>query len=135
MSNKVNGYNKQQLSYGYDDPAPVKYYMGRGLPGSYDGLRLKPRGDSTWRKYPNNPPLKSNPLFVPQGAGIPLRNEEIYVDIPKDSMFYFAHNYASPACCPSSFSTSTGCLCTTPGQRDFINRRGSNKVAGGNPDI
>ena len=41
-----------------------------------------------------------------------------------EKMFMLANNVASPLCCPSTFSTSTGCLCTTKNQRDFIASRG-----------
>ena len=40
------------------------------------------------------------------------------------SLFPFTYNKSSPDCCPSTFSTSTGCVCTTDAQRKFINRRG-----------
>ena len=35
-----------------------------------------------------------------------------------------ANNVTSPSCCPSTFSTSTGCVCSTKNQRDFIAARG-----------
>ena len=38
--------------------------------------------------------------------------------------FMFANNITSPACCPSTFTSSTGCVCTTKNQRDFIAARG-----------
>ena len=40
-------------------------------------------------------------------------------------MFMFANNRTSPNCCPGTFSTSTGCVCTTENQRDFIASRGN----------
>ena len=40
------------------------------------------------------------------------------------SMFMFMNNKSSPDCCPSTFSTSTGCVCTTENQRKYINSRG-----------
>ena len=45
-----------------------------------------------------------------------------------EKMFMLANNVASPLCCPSTFSTSTGCVCTTENQRKFINRRGMGSV-------
>ena len=41
-----------------------------------------------------------------------------------EKMFMLANNITSPLCCPSTFSTSTGCVCTTKNQRDFIASRG-----------
>lgn len=131
----MSGKLYQNNNYRTDDPAPINWHMGEGIIGSYAGLRLKPAGVSSWRKYPNDAPLKKNPLFVPQGTPLPLKNEEIYQNIPDDSMFMFAKNYASPACCPATYSTSTGCVCTTPEQRSFVGaRRGNNKNFCSDPD-
>lgn len=123
-------------SYSVSGPAPVGYNMSQGVYGSYGGLILKPRGNSTWKAYPDETPLLKNPIFVPQGAGVPLRNEEVPVNIPDDSMFIFAKNQASPYC-KSNFSTSTGQLCTNKEQRDLIGLyRGNNKSwPGSNPDF
>ena len=67
-------------------------------------------------------------MWVPQGTPLPLRNEMIYSELPNPSMFYFAQNYSSPACCPSTYSTDSGCVCTTPQQQNMIGQyRGNNK--------
>ena len=42
-----------------------------------------------------------------------------------EKMFMWANNITSPLCCPSTFSTSTGCVCSTKNQRDFIAARGT----------
>ena len=41
-----------------------------------------------------------------------------------EKMFMWANNVSSPLCCPSTYSTSTGCICSTKAQRDFIAGRG-----------
>lgn len=41
-------------------------------------------------------------------------------------MFMMAHNQSSPDCCPSTFSTSRGCVCLTDKQKQFIGSRGGN---------
>ena len=41
-----------------------------------------------------------------------------------EKMFMWANNVTSPLCCPSTFSTSTGCVCSTKNQRDFVAARG-----------
>lgn len=134
MSNQsrtqISGFTQNFLT----SPAPVSYNMGQGIVGSYAGLVLKPKdwdkpGGSTWKKYPNNPPLLKGPLFVPMGAGVPLHSTAM--SPPDDSMFIFARNIASPAC-SSSFSTSTGNLCLNKQQRDYIGvYRGSNRTMPG----
>jgi len=43
------------------------------------------------------------------------------------SLFSFAFNKSSPACCPSTYTTDTGCVCTTEQQRKHIGQRGGNR--------
>jgi hypothetical protein len=50
-------------------------------------------------------------------------------------MFMLANNRTSPNCCPSTFSTSTGCVCTTKNQRDFIASRGAGKATASKSDV
>jgi len=50
-------------------------------------------------------------------------------------LFMFAYNRSSPECCPSTFSSSRGCVCMSEAQRNYINRRGANKSSNGNPDF
>lgn len=136
MAFKGNLDYPNRVSYTTNSPANINYVMGEGLFQSYDGLKLHPPGDSSWRKYPNTAPLKKNPIYVPFNSGSPLSNEEVPVDIPNDSMFMFAKNFASPYCCPATYSSDQGCVCTTKKQRDLIGLyRGYNKDWQGNPDV
>jgi len=141
-TNPFNGFSKkealknQKASYlenntellSINTPAPVYYEMGNGVYGSYDGIKLIANNYNRWKAEPANTPLiKSDYLFVPQGTPLPLKNEMIYSQIPKDSMFVFAKNRASPAC-KSTYSTSTGQVCTTAQQQSYIGAlRGNNK--------
>jgi hypothetical protein len=121
--------NKNTSFLSANNPAPVKWSMGKGVPGSLDGLYLYPGGASTWRKQPNNVPLLKGKMFVPQGTPIPLSCESVYQTLPENSMFYFAKNVASPLCCPSTYSTYGGCVCTIPQQRALLGEmRGGNKT-------
>ena len=43
------------------------------------------------------------------------------------SYFMFTHNQVHPDCCPSTYSSDRGCVCTTQEQRRFINSRGNNR--------
>ena len=123
----------------YDDmnqPASLGYRMGEGVYGSYDGIYLRPGGSSTWRKQPNNVPLMKGPVYVYQGTPLPLASEMKPTPIPEESMFIFSKNVASPLCCPSTYSTDRGCVCTTEQQRRFISMaRGDNKNYPENPDV
>lgn len=43
--------------------------------------------------------------------------------------WFFANNKSSPECCKAAtYSTSTGCLCTTKEQLNFLNQRGGNRT-------
>ncbi len=83
---------------------------------------------SPWRKTPCTNEQIQGPLFVPQGTPLPLKNEMTYTELPKDSMFVFSRNISDPACCPATYSTDRGCVCTTAQQRKLIGQtRGNNK--------
>ena len=106
--------------------------------------------DCKWRKKPCDVPLLSNVGWVsPTGIEgkmdrldqeddknqIVNYNYKLDLNLPKvsndpkdpNAMFMFAFNQSHPDCCPSTFSTSTGCVCTTKQQREMINQRGSNR--------
>lgn len=132
MSNIGN--NDKLLSI--KEPAPNSYNMGEGVLGSWDGKVLKPGRESKWRKQPNNVQLNNQSMLVFQGSPGPLAIESQYQSLPNDSMFYFANNMVSLACCPSTYSTDRGCVCTTEQQRQFIaEQRGSNKTKPEYPTI
>lgn len=44
--------------------------------------------------------------------------------------FFLTETQSSPECCPSIYSNSGGCLCTTPEQDKFLNNRGDNRDKG-----
>lgn len=104
--------------------------MGQGVNGSYDNLLLETKCVSDgigWRHPPCDVKLKSQYLYVPQGTPLALHPSVTKVD---DTMFMLARNWAHPDCCPSTYSTSTGCVCTTPEQIKYIASRGTNHSYG-----
>jgi hypothetical protein len=44
-------------------------------------------------------------------------------------MVMFAKNKFKPECCPSPYSTSTGCVCMTSEQINYLNTRGGNRTS------
>ena len=124
--------NSNSAILSINKPANVKWSMGKGVPGSLDGLYLSPGGASNWRHQPNNVPLLKGKFFVPQGTPLPLKCEEMYQTLPKDSMFFFARNECRPECCNGTFSAMGSCCpCTTPWQRKYVGQmRGGNKSYG-----
>lgn len=133
-------------------PAPVDHRLGRCggfkyadkvnvVPetGNYDGLVLKSG------KLPHKLLSADKVAYhSPVGDAYALNPDESYskgfttVDgtnaAPKQA-FMMAYNRSSPDCCPSTFSSSRGCVCLTQEQSDFINRRGNQKNRNGNPDF
>jgi hypothetical protein len=69
--------------------------------------------------------------FTPDGLDKPsLNGSEEQKNI---SNFIFNQNIASPDCCPSIYSTSTGCICPNKQQNMFISSRGGNSTYANNP--
>ena len=67
-------------------------------------------------------------LFAKQAEPVPAVES---VDVPVgNSMALFRDNRASPDCCPSAYSTSTGCICATDEQLKLMRTRGGNRSTG-----
>ena len=123
-NNGPKGYNKNKFI------VAAGYQMG-----PYDGLQLTL--DNPISKYvkQNNVSLaQKEEMCVYQGIDVPLKcDKTLYSGMgpsitgvvgDDQNMFMLYRNKSSPECCPSTFSTSTGCVCTTEDQRNYINRRG-----------
>lgn len=110
-----------------DKPASLNWSIADGVPGSMDGIILNP-GGSKWRHKPNDSKKLKGKVFVPSGTPLPLKSEEMYHVVPDNSMFMFSQNISRPECCPSTYSSSGGCICSTKQQREFVaQKRGNNK--------
>ena len=104
--------------------------------GPYDGLCLKTGNTEYWMKSPDETALVPNeglytylssqgPIKIKLSEQAALRGPPVDgVKGSPEKMFMWANNVTSPLCCPSTFSTSTGCVCSTKNQRDFIAARG-----------
>lgn len=113
-------------------PAPLEYHMG-----SLDGIRLKTGCSDEWRHPPCGPRFKNTTQnLTVQGHQLPLKTPPTANEFPDAptvdgqegsprSMFMFAYNQSSPECCPSTYSSDQGCVCTTPEQRRLIENGGS----------
>jgi hypothetical protein len=44
------------------------------------------------------------------------------------TMNFFKNTEFKPECCPSSFSSSSGCACTSVDQLNYLNQRGGNRI-------
>jgi hypothetical protein len=51
------------------------------------------------------------------------------IPLPEGELVIFAQNKFKPECCPSPYSSSTGCACITPEQYNYLNTRGGNRTS------
>ena len=115
---KVSGFNFQDMEKKKEEGFST-YTLANGggvgdsyqAMGAFDGIRLKTGNSSSWRYTSPNEPL-NGPEFKPDA----------------DNLFIFKNNQCKPECCGASFSCDGGCVCTTPQQRDYINKRGGNRT-------
>jgi len=49
----------------------------------------------------------------------------------EDTMLIFKDNKFKPECCPSTYTTSTGCACVSTNQTQYLNQRGGNRTISG----
>ena len=106
----------------------------------YDNIELKTTNNNCddWKRIPTNLPLVDDKLLAPVlGTQVSLTNDHLTdtsmissaptldgTPNTPNRMFMFSNNIVSPLCCPSTYMTSSGCICTTKNQRDFISSRG-----------
>lgn len=93
---------------------PVGAPLNAGGIGPYDQVSIGD-GISGWAANEPVPSLKgASPL--PSGAA-------------KDNeLMYLVGNKVDADCCPSAFTTDTGCVCLSEQQQDFMASRGGNRA-------
>lgn len=93
--------------------APIDYQMGKDIPSSW----------INWAdKKQEGAPVSAAALLA--GNVAPNPNEQL----EQGQLFMFSGTNFSPECCPSSYSSSSGCACFSAGQMDFLNERGGNRT-------
>ena len=91
--------------------AALNYSMGDGVKSSWEkGVNVDKKGKGG-NIY--------NTLDANVGGDVPLPDGELY-------MFY--NNKNSPDCCPAAYSADNGCVCASPEQMKYLNRRGGNRT-------
>jgi hypothetical protein len=65
------------------------------------------------------------PLLGSEPKEVPLKPYEMAND---SELFAFQNNKISAECCPSPFSTDTGCVCLTDEQIQNFSKRGGNRA-------
>ena len=92
--------------------APTDWSMGTGVSGSWTNKAEQYAKDMG---YQDN--LKKYQSYV--GTPVPL---------PPGQLFMFADNKFKPECCPTTYTSSTGCSCISEEQVKYINERGGNRT-------
>ena len=116
--------------------ANMSYIMGNNINGSVHDLQFTGGDNSTLK----NDIEKVNPPYEPEKVNEDSDKKEIniYKDLEtnigkesnfsKNDMSFFENTEFSPECCPSNYSTSSGCACMTPEQMKFLGQRGGNRT-------
>ena len=120
------------------DKSDIETHKNDGSISDYNHLVLKTNNQTneSWKHSPSDIPLVDDKyLYTAFGTQLPIRTVLSKLDhstgptldgtykTPR-SLFMFSNNLASPACCPSTFTTDSGCICTTPNQRQFVKSGG-----------
>lgn len=100
--------------------APIDYQMGHDISTSLMNWRNAMQNGAKG-KAPSGPQSANRPAEADQ-ASAPSKT------LDEGSMFMFDDTTFSPECCPSDYSNSSGCACTTGSQMDFLNERGGNRT-------
>ena len=91
--------------------ATVDYQMGNDSKGSWTQKALGYASDMGYDTV-----LSNHANY--KGTPVPL----------DETMHFFKDNAFKPECCPSSYSSSTGCACTSVAQLNYLNQRGGNRT-------
>jgi len=117
--------------------ANLNYKMGSNIKGAVYDLQFTNGQGSTLKDELKN--------IIPAYGEEKTNNKEKEINIYKDletnvenmknnngssinTISFFQNTKFSPDCCPSNYSSSSGCACITPEQMKFLNHRGGNRV-------
>jgi hypothetical protein len=96
-----------------------------GESSMYDLNSDKPVDTSSW-SAPNMTVVPGQPLS--EGVKKFLARPEQKLPLPEGEMDFLANSQFKPECCPSTYSTSSGCWCGSSQDFNYIKTRGGNNV-------
>ena len=99
-------YQFVSIKEGFELGSSLDYRMGDGV-------------ESSWENKAKKHYNIMNSLEDNVGGRVPL---------PEGELLIFAENKFDPKCCPSAYSNSSGCVCATPEQMNYLNTRGGNRT-------
>ena len=96
-----------------------------GESSAYSLTDNTPVDTSSWSQ-PNMTVVPGQPLS--EGVKKFLARKQQQLPLPEGEMDFFANSEFKPECCPSSFSSSTGCWCGSSQDFNYLITRGGNNV-------
>ena len=78
----------------------------------------------------NDPNVGSN--YNSWYSNLEGNSQGIMPPVPEGQLDLFSQNVSKPECCPSTYTTSVGCVCQTPEQAKYLNERGGNRTLNSN---
>jgi hypothetical protein len=94
------------------DAAPLDYHPDGGVKNSWMNKAVLYAKDMGYNSI-----VKKHSQY--KGTAVPLAPE---------NMLFFKNNAFKPECCPSTYSSSQGCACTSSDQVNYLNQRGGNRT-------
>ena len=91
--------------------ATLDHNNNEDLKGSWMSKSLAYAGDMGYKSV-----LEKHADY--KGTPVPLEN----------TLFFFEDNKFKAECCPSTYSSSSGCACTSEEQMKYLNERGGNRT-------
>jgi len=103
----------------------ISFQEGMALMGTSTNWQMSEGQPNSWinksKQYANSMGYSDEREKWSKYSGTP-------VPLPEGQMFMFADNKFKPECCPSTYTSSTGCSCITQEQVNYINQRGGNRT-------
>jgi len=85
-------------------------------------------GEDTVNSWTNKANKYAANMGYDKAKGKYSQNKGTPVPLPEGQLYMFADTEFKPECCPSTYSSSTGCACITQEQVSYINERGGNRT-------
>lgn len=136
--------NRNQDMSGSEDPSPMKMNLAKNIKGNvqnsegFSGMNSK-NGESTPFDFNKDQVVNTSSWFssdmtvssgksMSEGAKKFLERKQQPLPLENGQMDLLANAEFKPDCCPSTYSTSSGCWCGTSKDYNYLVMRGGNNV-------
>ena len=142
--NRGNQGNRNQDMSSSEDPSPMKMDLAKNIKGNvqnsegFSGMNSK-NGESTPFDFNKDQAVNTSSWFssdmtvssgksMSDGAKKFLDRKQQPLPLENGQMDFLANSEFKPDCCPSTYSTSSGCWCGTSKDYNYLVMRGGNNV-------